>query len=112
MESKNFEQMTPEELQAEFDAQFGEALAYVVNLVKSDNAIVVRSMDKNTEQNLVLIDRFIQAMYYGNIKEGNFEEAILGLMTGVRAAFLVGYLYKQADAVLKTLGPVNKKDLQ
>lgn len=109
---KNPEEMTPEEMQEAFEEQFNEALSYVFALLRSDVTGIVRSVDRNTDRNLALIDRFIQAMYYGNLREGNVEEAVLGLMTGVRAAFLAGYTYKQDADLVRAVGPVSKKDLQ
>ncbi len=95
---ENESEITQEALE-EFSKLVQEAVDFVLSVYEREreNKRLVRIND-HVVVNLERLDRYIQATYYGNIRNGLVEDAIGGLMSGIRAAFLYGYECSQTDA--------------
>src|SRR6185369_9403660 len=105
------EELTPEqikELMKEADAAFTRAAEYVYGLLAYARTIDFPTADAVTMQNLSYIQQYLQVGYYLPAREGEDIKAMQGLLNGVAAAYVLGYL----QGSKKPLTPTKKENLQ
>lgn len=96
---------------ARLEAGFQDALDFIQSLYEMELANKsLEEADIDTKgqvlRDLQKIDVYAQLVYCGNLQREDGASALLGLQTGIRAAFILGYLLAKLKYQIHSLTPL------